>query len=348
MNNSNISPETLAADATWFPNALDMSAGAMQFAKIDRVGLSREAFLDERMAGSVTAYAQAPLSALIKAPIKDRPKAAFIFHTAFCCSTLLARALDAPGTSLALKEPNILMGLANAYRMAKGNDAGRSVDTAADLILKLLARPLEGDERIVVKPTNTANNLVPKIAASGAPAILLYSDLKGFLVSVLKKGEACKAFIRKQYVIFALDEEGVGAIPERQALGFTDLQIAALVWRQQMEMFSRLLGEHGNDNLRSLDFRILLDKTAETLVAANKHLGLGIPDGVLQKTANGPVFQKNSKFEDQQYDAGVRAKDEAELLARHGQEIDMIEQWAMNLKLKNEIPAAMPRPLLDR
>lgn len=346
MNNNTVSPETLAADATWFPNALDMGAGAMQFAKIDRAGLAREAFLDERMAGSVSAFAQAPLSRLLKAPVKDHPKAAFIFHTAFCCSTLLARALDAPGASLALKEPNILMGLANAYRMAQDNDALRKVDAAAGLILNLLARPHEGKERIVIKPTNTANNLAPKIAASGAPAILLYNDLKGFLVSVLKKGEACKAFIRKQYVIFALDPDGVGAIPERQALGMTDLQIAALVWRQQMELFARLLGEHGNDNLRSLDFRILLDDTAETLVAANKHLGLGIAEDVLQKTATGPVFQMNSKFEDQQYDAGARAKDEAELMARHGQELDMIEQWAMSLKLKNEIPAAMPRPLL--
>lgn len=135
----------------------------------------------------------------------------------------MARALDIPGQSLALKEPDILMGLAHAYRMAKIDPARRKVDQSRDLVLRLLARPHQGNEQILVKLTNTANNLAPMMAASDARIILLYGDLKGFLVSVLKKGEACKAFVRKQYSIFALDPEGVSGIPERQALGLTDL-----------------------------------------------------------------------------------------------------------------------------
>ena len=249
------------------------------------------------------------------------------------------------GSSLALKEPDILMGLSNAYRMAKNGPARQEVDRARDLILQLLARPHQGNERAVIKLTNTANNLAPIIAASGARIILLYGDLKGFLVSVLKKGEACKAFVRKQYTIFALDSEGVSAIPERQALGLTDLQIAALVWRHQMEMFARLLSAPGSDNLRSLDFRQLLERPAETLIAANKHLALGADDSAIEATAAGPVFQKNAKFDDQDYDAGAREKDEAELIARHSEELAMIEGWAMKLKFATDLPRILPSPL---
>lgn len=346
MNDTTVSPEILAADPAWFPSALDLERRLIRFAKIDRVGLKREAFLDDRMAGSVKGAGLAAISKLQQLPAKNAQPPAFIFHTAFCCSTLMARALDAPGQALALKEPDILMGLANAYRMARNENENREIDQIRELILRLLARPHESSERVVIKPTNMANNLAPILAATEMRAVLLYGDLKGFLVSVLKKGEACKAFIRKQYTIFALDKEGVGAIPERRALGLTDLQIAALVWRHQMEMFTRLLAAPNGDHLRSLDFRMLLDRPADVLRAANAHLKLTIADKDVEAAASGPVFRTNSKFDDQDYDAGARAKDEAELVARHKEELDMIEDWTMKLKLATDIPRALARPLI--
>ncbi len=345
MNKMSVSPEDLAADPAWFPHALDMERRSIDFAQIDRAGLAREAFLDARMAGSVKATAAAPIDALTPFVGGRSNQPAFIFHTAFCCSTLMARALDIPGHSLALKEPDILMSLANAYRMARTGPARREVDQARDLILQLLARPHQGQEQAVIKLTNTANNLAPMIAASDARIILLYGDLKGFLVSVLKKGEACKAFVRKQYTIFTLDPEGVNGIPERQALGLTDLQIAALVWRHQMELFMRLLSAPDSSNLRSLDFRRLLDRPFETLKAANTHLTLNADDAAIEAVATGPVFQKNAKFDDQRYDAGARAKDEADLVARHSEELAMIENWALSLKLATDLPREMPSPL---
>lgn len=346
MNTASVRPELLIADPAWLPVSLDMEKRVITFARITRAGLVKEAFLDARMAGSTKGTAEAPIDALLPAPAPQRPPPVFIFHTAFCCSTLMARALDAPGKSLALKEPEILMGLANAYRMAPNAAAKAEVDEIRDFVLRMLARPHEGDEKILIKPTNTANNLLPILAGTAARAVLLYGDLKGFLISVLKKGEACKAFVRKQYIIFALDKEGVGAIPERQALGLTDLQIAALVWRHQMEMFSRLLTALKVDNFRSLDFRVLLDRPADTLKAARAHLQLDLSDTEIEAAAIGPVFQKNSKFDDQDYDAGARARDEAALLERHKAELDMIENWAMGLQLGNAISTPMPKPLL--
>ena len=51
----------------------------------------------------------------------------------------------------------------------------------------------------------------------------------------------------------------------------TDLQIAALVWRHQMELFTQLVASAWrNDNVRSLYFRPLLeDPKARVLRAAN-------------------------------------------------------------------------------
>lgn len=332
--------EELISDPRWLPHQFDAGRGALAFAQISREGLAREAFLDDRMRGSVTDAASAALDDL-KSRITPRQRPAFIFHTAFCCSTLMARALDHPGASLALKEPNVLMDLANAYRVA--GDKGAQAET---VILDLLARPHIGNERVLIKPTNTANNLVDHLPRYGSRAVLLYGDLRGFLVSVIKKGEACRAFVRKQYNIFALDPVGVGSIPQRQALGFTDLQIAAFVWRHQMELFTRALQSDTPDRLRSLDFRKLLSAPAATLSAAADHLDLAIPSNAIHAAASGPIFKTDSKFQDQSYDAAARGKDEAAIAAQWDAELSAIEGWAMGLKLATDISPDLPKPLV--
>ena len=241
----------LISDPCWFPAALDSKAETMTFARVDRNSLSAEPFLDQRMSGSVTGYETAGLAAVIGAVAQQRQSTpTFLFHSAFCCSTLLARSLDQHGTTLALKEPDILMGLANAIRVdAELRKSAQRSDALVRTVFTLLSRNFSSAENVLVKPTNSANNLLPFAIAAGAPVLLLYGGLRSFLVSVLKKGEACKSFVRQQYNIFALDSVGVAAIPQRQAVGFTDLQIAATVWRHQMELFQRAIDSSARKQL---------------------------------------------------------------------------------------------------
>jgi len=56
---------TLLSDPSWFPAAIDTNANTMNFVQIDRDALSREAFLDQRMAGSVTAQQKASLTEVV-------------------------------------------------------------------------------------------------------------------------------------------------------------------------------------------------------------------------------------------------------------------------------------------
>ena len=343
MTNASVNLRDLARDPTWFPHALDVRHGAVACVKITRERLAAEPFLDQRMEKSVTGRASAPLNALI-ADMQAPGLPSFIFHTAFCCSTLMAKALDARGAVLSLKEPNILMEASNLLRMANGAAAEKLAWDSAAGIVDLLARRHEAGERILIKPTNTANNLIPAMAGAGAPVILLYGDLRAFLVSVLKKGEACKAFIRKQYTIFMLDREGVAGIPERQGLGLTDLQIAALVWRHQMELFARTLSKHGGKNVRSLYFRDLLKAPEATLIAAANHLKLDIDQKTLAANV-AAVFSKNSKFEDQEYTPEERSRDEQSLEDRHRTELDMIEGWAKQMRFAVDVPERLPHSL---
>ncbi|GAB4521691.1 MAG: hypothetical protein Kow00133_08790 [Amphiplicatus sp.] len=341
--------ETLAADPRWLPEAYDAARGVVRFARIDRARLSCEPFLDRRMEDSVTARAEASLDVVARALERTAPPPvpAFIFHTAFCCSTLLARALDAPGACLSLKEPNILLDLANAQRV----DERLRRDPAAfarlfQIVTRLLARLHAAGERVLIKPTNTASTLAQAALAAKSPCLFLYGDLDEFLISILKKGEEGRVFARQLYNIFALDGVGLAAIPPRQAMGFTDLQVAAVVWRHQIEQFARLLSSPPSGaRLASLDFRRLLANPGTTLKAAARALDLPIADEILEATAAGEIFARNAKFADQTYDAAKREAEEKALRERWRAELDLIARWAGRLHLGTDARLPLPRAL---
>lgn len=339
-------PADLVKDPAWLPEGYDAVRDVVRFARIDRAGLVREAFLDERMARSVTARAEAPLTALL--PLTEKPfePPRFIFHTAFCCSTLLARALDAPGASLALKEPNILLDIANAARVNEKLKRDPALFMRlCRTVFALLARPHQGNERVVIKPTNTASTLAPQALAIGAPSLFLYGDLREFLVSLLKKGEEGRSFVRGQYNIYALDGAGLAAIQPRQAMTFTDLQVAGVVWRHQIEQFQRLLAG-AKTGAASLDFRFLLADPAKALKATAKHLNLPIADETLDATARGEIFARNSKFADKKYDAAQRDAEETALIEHWKPEIELITRWAGQLNLGVDAKLPLPKALV--
>jgi len=338
---------TLLSDPSWFPAAIDTNANTMNFVQIDRDALSREAFLDQRMAGSVTAQQKASLTEVVARISGQQPETpVFVFHTSFCCSTLMVRALDVPGKALALKEPDVLMGLANALRVDdQVRQSGSHAEALVNTVFGLLARRFDDGEHILVKPTNAANNLLGHAIRSGARIVLLYGDLRSFLISVLKKGEPCKSFVRKQYNIFALDPDGLAAIPQRQAVAFTDLQAAALVWRHQMELFQRTLATAPGNQVVSLDFKHLLKAPAPILSAVSQHLELQHKDSAIKTIAEGPIFDRNSKFADQAFNAGQRDEESSRIEEQDGETLDLIEHWAAQTSLGQALRMPLSRPL---
>jgi len=200
-----------------------------------------------------------------------------------------------------------------------------------------LGRQFSPQECVLIKPTNSANNLLPEAVNSGAQILLLYGDLRSFLVSVLKKGEACKSFVRQQYNIFALDPDGLAAIPARQAISFTDLQIAAVVWRHQMELFQRILAVAPSRQVASLDFKTLVNSPAPILTRVARHLRLPHTDANLALIAEGSVFKHNAKFADQAYNPNQRNEDAQAIETQYGETLDLIETWAGQLTLGTEL-----------
>ena len=168
--------------------------------------------------------------------------------------TLLARILDQSGQVLSLKEPHIIAQLAQATR-ARGLRARDRLSTdglgaALDRLAGLIERRWTPSEAILIKPTNLANNLIPDLVARGGKAIFLYGPLESFLRSMIAYGEEGRVFMRSLAQAMIRD----GELRFHQQAELNDLQIGALAWRAQLDLFRYWLGRLGPTRATSLNF----------------------------------------------------------------------------------------------
>ncbi|HXV74141.1 MAG TPA: hypothetical protein VD713_05365, partial [Sphingomonadales bacterium] len=248
-----------------FLYALNWREGVCEFVPASRAALAELPFLDNRTLGQSQKKGALPferVAAAVRAKAFSNAagRCDFIFHTAFCGSTLLARLLDRPGKVLALKEPFALLGLSGLQRAGRG-------DTAewAEVCLALLSRPFTPGERTVVKPSNGANNLAPLLPgrAHAGKALMLFGPLERFLLAVLGGGPARQAFVD------ALLENALRDAGRDPAEGkdLPPLTRAALAWGLQMRGFEASAHTTGKDSVASLDGEKLLAEPTAALRA---------------------------------------------------------------------------------
>ncbi|MEO0423757.1 MAG: hypothetical protein AAF184_15575 [Pseudomonadota bacterium] len=318
--------------AAQYPLLLDAGRGEIGFMPTTREALSEAPFLDGRFATPSAVSARQPIAAL-SAAVDDLALPPVILHTAFCCSTLLASALDHPGKVLALKEPDILMQLANLPRVHQPiRDDRQAFANLTQLVLRLLARRFAPEEQVILKPTNATANLLPTLTAFDAPVVLLYADLRAFLVSVIKKGEAGRWFVRHLMNIFRLDGSPMEQWRERERMLLTDLQVATLVWWHQIDNYLGALGAGGRAPLATLSAAAFLADPLSALKEVNAFARLGLSDETLTAAANGPAFHRHSKFADLEYDSAQREEERAQIEAQHGEAISLTLAWSSKLR----------------
>lgn len=333
-------------DPGWHLYGVEAGAGRVEFATVDRATLSAAPFADYRLQpAQVRPF---PLADVLAAWAERRRPVAvpFIFHTAFCCSTLLARSLDREGACLALKEPRVLQRLAEFKR----SPASRQLDpgqwmNVVEMSLGLLTRRFAPDEVVLIKPSNVSNNLLPELLRLSRGTLLLYSRLEAFLVSILTKSEPGRIFGRQLFAAIAGDSERTARVPPAQWLKLTDLQIAALVWHLQIDAYRRALAGAPATRLATLDAERLLADPAARLADVQSLFALGYSMAHCAAIVNGPVWQHHSKAAAADYDAAARAREYAEAAAQHRAELDMTLAWARQVRPDGAIPDRLPRAL---
>ena len=169
---------SVIGDGRWLAHRYDEAADAIQFRRLARDDHRRATFLTDAEIGDAPLTVAPRSECLAQVAAIAPPTPRFIFHSAYCCSTMLARAFDLPGAAMGLKEPQILND-AIGLRLRDGDP--RQVAAALDAGLHLLARPLGAGEVNVIKPSNIVNPLIPAILAlrPDARALLLHAPLAG-------------------------------------------------------------------------------------------------------------------------------------------------------------------------
>ena len=169
---SKVTARAVATDPEWLPHTYDVEGTNLTSVHVPGAARAGLMFLsDEHFAGNFRKETFPASAIAAEAASAARAPIHFIFHTSFCCSTLFAKALDVPGLTSVLKEPDVLINLAN--RLIRNDDAANR--QRLELVLRLLERPLSPSETTIVKPTNFSNRLLDLSLAlrPNARAVLL-------------------------------------------------------------------------------------------------------------------------------------------------------------------------------
>ena len=338
-------PDTLAdliGNPAWLAHRYDPGHDAFHFRWVDRARHAGTTFLTEEAladAPGPVPVARAETAGTATAPIH------FIFHSAYCCSTMLARAFDVPGVAGALKEPLLLNDMVGWRR--RGGEPPR-VAEMLDRALSLLSRPFGAGEAVVVKPSNVVNALAPVILAlrPEAKALLLYAPLPAYLRSIAKKEMWGRLWVRE--LLIGLLNDGLVDLgfDGEGYLGLTDLQVAAVGWLAQHALFARTVARYGPARVATLDSETLVARPREAMAALIALYGLSIDAAGIDAIVSGPAFTRHSKLA-ADFGAAERAAEHRDAGDVHGDEIAKVVAWAEATARAAGIPMMLGAPLID-
>jgi hypothetical protein len=334
-------PAAVARDPEWLAHRYDESRDAVVFLRLTREQHRAVTFITDDYIP-----AEAPRLVLRRSDAAAGPPAPlhFIFHSAYCCSTLLARAVDVDGVSMGLKEPLILNDMVGWRR--RGADP-RQLGAILDSVLNLLARPFAPGEAVVVKPSNILNSLAPGMLGlrPSSNALLLYAPLPDFLRSVAKKGLWGRRWVRELFIGQLRDGIVDLGLGEQHYLDLTDLQVAAASWLAQHAVFAGLIEKFGPARVRALDSETLMARPGEVMARLADLFGLGLDDRAIEAVLAGPAFTSHSKS-NAGFSAADRQAEQRDAASIHADEIGKVAIWAEAVARAAGVSMQLNAPLL--
>jgi hypothetical protein len=330
----------LIDDGRWLAHRYDETADAVQFRFVPREAQREMTFLTDQEIGDAPLAAYSRADCLAEIRRRQLPTPRIIFHSAYCCSTLLARAFDIPGVSFGLKEPQILNDVTGLH--LRGGDP-RRVAAAMDIALLLLARPLGSGETNIIKPSNLLNPNINLITAMrpDVRGLLLHAPLEVFLASVARKEIEGRAWVRDlMWKLIKLGQADRFGFTDEDLYRQTDLQVAAVGWLSQQALFAEAAQAH--DGFRSLDSETLIARPQECLGALARLFELSFD---AEAAASGPAFRTHSK-DRSEFSAERREQAHERGKALHAREVGIVLDWTEQLANHAGIPLLLPSALL--
>lgn len=315
-------------DAEWLAHRYIESEDKVRFVRVPRERHGEVPFLTDDCLGELGPAHDLPAAECL-AQVRPGPLH-FLFHSAFCGSTMLVRGFDRPGLAMGLSEPVILNDVVGFRR--RGAER-RAVARAADVATRLLARPFAAGEAVVVKPSNVINPLAELLLAlrPDAKAVFLYAPLETFLISVARKGLGCRLWVRELAEGYLAESFLVPlGLSPAEIFRQTDLQVAAVGWLAQHRHFAGLREKLGVERVQLLDSEAMTADPAAAITAVAGHYGLAVDESTAAEIAAGPAFSRHSKS-GEAYSAAARTADYSAARDAYGEEIEVVLAWAEKL-----------------
>lgn len=256
----------------------------------------------------------------------------YILHTAFCCSTLLARYFELIPHCFVLKEPRLLTEMALTPQHAVPR-----WDEAFDLSLKLLLRTYHPEEYVVIKTHEPCNPLGRKLLECNEQATItfLMTPMRQFLLAVLKSEER-RAWVRTRIKVAAKYAD-YAALVHINPDDLSDSEAAAFLWLVNRFLCEQLSAEKNRSRVLVVDGRQLAadPEPALTRIAAMCALPLGRNE--IQALIDHPSVRQHSKQLSKLYDALSRHHEMIQLEEQWGVEADAGTDWAASLDIERSL-----------
>ncbi len=334
----------MTRNAEFLAHRYDETSDAFQFVALDREQHRRCTFLTDEYIPAQSRRIMIEAKDINLEPETLAP-VDFVFHSAFACSTMMARALDIDGVSMGLKEPIVLNDLVG---MKRRGAAPARLNQILQQSVDLLARPFSSGEKIIIKPSNVVNCLAPSILKlrPDSKALFLHAPLKSFLRSLAAKNMWGRIWARENMIGIMDDGDLIGGFTSADLLRLTDIQVAAVAWLSEHARFAKMIDQFGGDRIKSLDSEVFLRNKQATIARISSFFTLNLGEKQIDRIVAGPAFTQHSK-DFSKFDTTARLDQHSNVQDSNGEEIDMVVQWAAAVADSQNLSLDLPAPLLS-
>jgi len=324
----------------FYPLKMDFDNGIISFLPMSRATYKASSFLDGRtQPASSERYdipAADPLPAVAELPAVPN-RVHYIFHAAFCCSTLLARYLELIPPCFVLKEPLFLTQMAVVRPRAIAAHGVRNNDGALDpaewtrlfdLCARLLGRGYAPEDIVAIKVNDICNSLGELLLARDAAskAVFVTIGLKDFLLVLLKSPDR-RQWLRGRLLKARRDAAIIPELAGFDPAQMSDAEGGAYLWALNEALRTRLCSLDPTRVL-TLPGEEISDAPARAVRAVANHFGLPDSEGWPKDIFCGATAARYAKDPSRAYDSGSRRKELKTLQKQIGAEADRGVEWA--------------------
>jgi len=339
---SELTPEVKSAldnfcdEPSLFPVFISFSNNHAQLVKMSPYWFSESTFLDlDRIRGRYALNCTVDWLESQCSTLK-RQASPMIFHSAFCGSTLMSRALELIYNCLPMREP-VSIGSLLHYRISKDFDLEKEKKYSR-LIRNIYARRFEESQIPVIKANDYVNSYLPYLVKyePDTPILLMYSSLNDFIAGCVKSDER-KQWIKDRFELlmtFFLKEDEKLKYQHIDTTGHVEL--AAAYWSYNLKIFSDITRQSPL-TIKTLEFDAMLQNTEAMVEKVAYFFNLEKIQGINPANELRWLMSVHAKEPLYEYTAEKRREELDEALKQVKNELDRAEKIARDL-LKDDFP----------